>query len=79
MAGPNPPWRLSFRAALLGHLNIQTTRGCVAVFDEDIVRHHVAFLDQHACIRCPMLHINPRCFLRAKRDDTQRRAARPHC
>jgi hypothetical protein len=92
-------------AALLGHLNIQTTRGYVAVFDEDIVRHYVAFLDQrrelrpieeyrdatseewaefdehfdkrkvelgscgrpygtpcqheHACIRCPMLHVNP--------------------
>jgi integrase len=33
-------------AALLGHLNIQTTRGYVAVFDEDVVRHYVAFLDQ---------------------------------
>jgi site-specific recombinase XerD len=145
-------------AALLGHLNIQTTRGYVAVFDEDIVRHYVAFLDQrrelrpieeyreatseewaefdehfdkrkvelgacgrpygtpcqheHACIRCPMLHVNPKMlarldeletdlldrrthaeteswvgeiegidmtltFLRAKRDDTQRRSRRP--
>jgi site-specific recombinase XerD len=145
-------------AALLGHLNIQTTRGYVAVFDEDIVRHYVAFLDQrrelrpieeyreatneewaefdehfdkrkvelgacgrpygtpcqheHACIRCPMLHVNPKMlarldeletdlldrrtraeaenwageiegidmtltFLRAKRDDTQRRLRRP--
>ena len=27
-------------AALLGHLNIQTTRGYVAVFDEDVVRHY---------------------------------------
>uniref|UniRef100_UPI003F49A141 tyrosine-type recombinase/integrase n=1 Tax=Amycolatopsis sp. CA-096443 TaxID=3239919 RepID=UPI003F49A141 len=145
-------------AALLGHLNIQTTRGYVAVFDEDIVHHYVAFLDQrrelrpieeyreatseewaefdehfdkrkvelgscgrpygtpcqheHACIRCPMLHINPKMlarldeletdlldrrtraeaeswageiegidmtltFLRAKRNDTQRRLRRP--
>ncbi len=145
-------------AALLGHLNIQTTRGYVAVFDEDIVRHYVAFLDQrrelrpieeyreatteewaefdehfdkrkvelgacgrpygtpcqheHACIRCPMLHVSPKMlarldeletdlldrrtraeaenwageiegidmtltFLRAKRDDTQRRLRRP--
>ncbi|MEU7524172.1 hypothetical protein AB0A74_00380 [Saccharothrix sp. NPDC042600] len=28
-------------AALLGHLNIRTTRGYVAVFDKDIVRHYV--------------------------------------
>ncbi|MEU6934417.1 site-specific integrase [Streptomyces sp. NPDC046374] len=92
-------------AALLGHLNIQTTRGYVAVFDDDIVRHYQQFLDQrrqlrpqeeyrdptseewsefqehfdkrkvelgscgrpygtpcaheHACIRCPMLSVNP--------------------
>ena len=31
-------------AALLGHLNIQTTRGYVAVFDEDVVQHYAAFL-----------------------------------
>ncbi|WP_229783473.1 tyrosine-type recombinase/integrase [Pilimelia anulata] len=93
-------------AALLGHLNIQTTRGYVAVFDEDVVRHFQAHLQQrrhtrpddeyapvadtewaefeehfdkrkvelgscarpygtgcqheHACIRCPMLNINPK-------------------
>ncbi|MEH0975167.1 tyrosine-type recombinase/integrase [Micromonospora sp. CPCC 205546] len=93
-------------AALLGHLNIQTTRGYVAVFDEDVVRHYQAHLQQrrqtrpddeykpvtdqewaefeehfekrkvelgscsrpygtpcqheHACIRCPMLHVNPK-------------------
>jgi integrase len=93
-------------AALLGHLNLQTTRGYVAVFDEDIVRHYAAFLaerrqlrpaeeyreatgqewaefeehfdkrkvelgacgrpygtpcqHEHACIRCPMLHVNPK-------------------
>lgn len=145
-------------AALLGHLNIQTTRGYVAVFDEDIVRHYVAFLDhrrelrpteeyreatgeewaefdehfdkrkvelgscgrpygtpcqhEHACIRCPMLHVNPKMltrlgeletdlldrrtraqtegwageiegidmtltFLRAKREDTERKLRRP--
>ncbi|MGI5485057.1 tyrosine-type recombinase/integrase [Streptomyces lavendofoliae] len=32
-------------AALLGHLNIQTARGYVAVFDDDIVRHYQQFLD----------------------------------
>jgi hypothetical protein len=91
---------------LLGHLNIQTTRGYVAVFDDDVVRHYQEFLDrrraqrpegeyrtpsktewnefnehfdkrrvelgscgrpygtpcthEHACIRCPMLSINPK-------------------
>ncbi|WP_405942920.1 tyrosine-type recombinase/integrase [Streptomyces sp. NBC_00207] len=145
-------------AALLGHLSIQTTRGYVAVFDEDVIRHYQAHLHQrrqvrpseeyrdateqewtefeehfdrrkvelgscgrpygtpcqheHACIRCPMLHVNPKMlarlseleadlvhrrtqaeaegwigeiegidltltFLRAKRDETQRRAQRP--
>ena len=93
-------------AALLGHLNIQTTRGYVAVFDEDVIRHYQEHLEQrrqvrpegeyrdttpeewnefedhfdgrkvelgscgrpygspcqheHACVRCPMLHINPK-------------------
>jgi integrase len=92
-------------AALLGHTNLQTTRGYVAVFDDDVVRHYQHFLDQrrqrrpseeyrpatpeewtefeqhfdkrkvelggcarpygtpctheHACIRCPMLQVNP--------------------
>ncbi|MFD8087085.1 tyrosine-type recombinase/integrase [Kitasatospora sp. NPDC059722] len=145
-------------AALLGHINIQTTRGYVAVFDEDVIRHYQAHLHQrrqqrpndeyrhaseqewsdfeehfdrrkvelgscgrpygtpcqheHACIRCPMLHVNPKMlgrlneleadlvdrraqakaegwigeiegidltltFLRAKRDEAQRRARRP--
>ena len=145
-------------AALLGHLNIQTTRGYVAVFDEDVVRHYQDHIHQrrqarpageyrdttkhewdefeehfdhrkvelgacgrpygtpcqheHACVRCPMLHVNPKMlprlaeleadlldrrgraeaegwigeiegieltltFLRAKRDETQRRAQRP--
>ncbi|MGW9299511.1 tyrosine-type recombinase/integrase [Streptomyces cyaneofuscatus] len=145
-------------AALLGHLSVQTTRGYVAVFDEDVVRHYQAHLQQrrqirptheyrdattqewdefedhfdrrkvelgscgrpygtpcqheHACVRCPMLHVNPKMlprlaeleadlldrrdraeaegwigeiegidltltFLRAKRDEAQRRAQRP--
>ncbi|WP_309115999.1 site-specific integrase [Saccharothrix sp.] len=97
-------------AALLGHLNIQTTRGYVAVFNEDVVRHYVAFLadrrelrpveeyrdttreewgefeehfdkrkvelgscgrpygtpcqHEHACIRCPMLYVNPKMLTR---------------
>jgi site-specific recombinase XerC len=93
-------------AALLGHLNLQTTRGYVAVFNEDVVRHYQGFLDrrrqarptdeyrpvtepewlgfeehfdqrkvelggcarpystpcqhEHACLRCPMININPK-------------------
>ncbi|HMI22941.1 MAG TPA: site-specific integrase [Streptosporangiaceae bacterium] len=33
-------------AALLGHLNLETTRGYVAVFNEDVIRHYQAFLDR---------------------------------
>jgi hypothetical protein len=33
-------------AALLGHVNLQTTRGYVAVFNEDVVRHYQQFLDR---------------------------------
>ncbi|WP_424893243.1 tyrosine-type recombinase/integrase [Streptomyces sp. XH2] len=93
-------------AALLGHLNLQTTQGYVAVFAEDLVKHYQEFLDhrrslrpegeygdvtpkewaefeehfdkrkvelgncarpygspcqhEHACIRCPMLQVNPK-------------------
>jgi site-specific recombinase XerD len=93
-------------AALLGHLDLQTTRGYVAVFEEEVVAHYQQFLDrrraqrpqgeyrrpsaeewrgfqehfdkrkvelgscgrpygtpcqhEHACIRCPMLSINPK-------------------
>ncbi|MGW7296682.1 tyrosine-type recombinase/integrase [Streptomyces sp. NPDC054829] len=145
-------------ATLLGHLNIQTTRGYVAVFGEDVIRHYLAHLNErrqlrpddeyrdstsdewgefeehfdkrkvelgtcgrpygtpcqheHACIRCPMLQVSPKMIsrlddleadlinrraraksegwageiegldltlqlLRAKRDDTHRRAQRP--
>ncbi|MFE2746206.1 tyrosine-type recombinase/integrase [Streptomyces scopuliridis] len=31
-------------AALLGHLDIRTTRGYVAVFDEDVISHYQQFL-----------------------------------
>ncbi|MFD6314921.1 tyrosine-type recombinase/integrase [Streptomyces nigra] len=93
-------------AALLGHLDIRTTRGYVAVFDEDVISHYHQFLarrraarpteeyreptrdewedfqehfdkrrvelgscgrpygtlcaHEHACIRCPLLSINPK-------------------
>jgi hypothetical protein len=93
-------------AALLGHVNVQTTRGYVAVFAEDLTRHYQDFLarrrkmrpneeyrpateqemtefeehfdkrkvelgscgrpyqtpcqHEHACIRCPMLQVNPK-------------------
>ncbi len=33
-------------AALPGHMNLQTTRGYVAVFNEDLVRHYQAYLDR---------------------------------
>ena len=92
-------------AALLGHLNLETTRGYVAVFEEDVVRHYQTHLQrrrtlrptteyrsptseewqefeehfdlrklelgncgrpygtpcthEHACIRCPMLELDP--------------------
>jgi integrase len=92
-------------AALLGHASLQTTRGYVAVFDEDVVRHYQLHLvrrrqlrpaeeyrdptgaewhefeghfdkrkvelgacgrpygtpcaHEHACVRCPMLHVEP--------------------
>ncbi|WP_433862716.1 tyrosine-type recombinase/integrase [Streptomyces sp. L7] len=92
-------------AALLGHASLQTTRGYVAVFDEEVVRHYQLHLTrrrqlrpkgeyritpaeewdefeehfdkrkvelgtcgrpygtpcahEHACVRCPMLHVEP--------------------
>jgi hypothetical protein len=97
-------------AALLGHLNVQTTRGYVAVFAEDVVAHYQDFLERRraqppeseyrkpsteewadfqdhfdkrrvelgscgrpygtpcahefACVRCPMLSINPKMLSR---------------
>ncbi len=97
-------------AALLGHLDLETTRGYVAVFEEDTTRHYQAHLQrrravrpseeyrsvtaqewtdfeehfdkrkvelgscgrpyatpcshEHACIRCPMLHVDPRMITR---------------
>ncbi|MEU9547205.1 tyrosine-type recombinase/integrase [Streptomyces mirabilis] len=93
-------------AALLGHLDIRTTRGYVAVFNEDVISNYQQFLarrraerpteeyraptseewsdfqdhfdkrrielgscgrpygtpcaHEHACIRCPMLSVNPK-------------------
>ncbi|GAA3792318.1 hypothetical protein GCM10022206_35020 [Streptomyces chiangmaiensis] len=38
-------------AALLGHLNIQTTRGYVAVFDEDVIRHYQEYLQHRRQVR----------------------------
>ena len=40
-------------AALLGHLSVQTTRGYVAVFEEDVIRHYQAFLDRRRAQRPP--------------------------
>jgi hypothetical protein len=39
------------RIALLGHLNIQTTRGYVAAFDVEVIRHHQKFLDRRRALR----------------------------
>lgn len=38
-------------ATLLGHLNIQTTRGYVAVSDEDVIRHYLAHLNERRRLR----------------------------
>lgn len=38
-------------AALLGHLSVETTRGYVAVFDEDVVRHYMQFLNRRRTTR----------------------------
>lgn len=97
-------------AALLGHLNLETFRGYVTIFDEDVIRHYQAHLakrrtlraddeypqvtetewrefeehfdkrkvelggcarpygtpcaHEHACIRCPMLNVNPQMLAR---------------
>ncbi|WP_431970028.1 hypothetical protein [Nocardia sp. bgisy134] len=54
--GPSPAARGTapsprIGAALLGHLEIQTTRGYVAVFEEDVVRHYPEFLDRRRAQR----------------------------
>ena len=36
---------------MLGHASLQTTRGYVAVFNEDLVRHYQAFLDRRRQLR----------------------------
>ncbi len=110
-------------AALLGHLDLGTTRGYVAVFEEDLVRHYQAHLarrrklrpdheyrpatesewrefeehfdkrkvelgncgrpygtpclHEHACVRCPVLQIDPKMLPRLdelEEDLTARRA-----
>lgn len=38
-------------AALLGHASLQTTRGYVAVFNDDLVRHYQAFLGRRRQLR----------------------------
>lgn len=96
---------IQFGAALLGHLDVQTTHGYVTVFQEDMIRHYQTHLagrraarpareyraatptewdefeahfdkrkvefgqcgrpyatpceHEHACIRCPMLRVDP--------------------
>jgi hypothetical protein len=99
-------------AKLLGHLDLQTTQGYVAVFEEDMIQHYQEFLarrrelrpadeyvevtapdwsdfeehfdkrkvelgscarpygtpcqHEHACVRCPMLHVDPRMLPRLR-------------
>lgn len=109
-------------AALLGHLNLETTRGYVAVFEEDVVRHYQSHLarrraarpaeeyrsvtdvewaefqehfdkrklelsncgrpyatpcsHEHACIRCPMLRVDPKMLGRLEEIETDLLARR---
>jgi site-specific recombinase XerC len=109
-------------AALLGHLNLEVTRGYVAVFEEDVIRHYQAHLarrramrpveeyrpltdaewgefeehfdkrklelgscgrpygtpcqHEHACIRCPMLRVDPRMLGRLEEIETDLLARR---
>ena len=48
-------------AALLGHASLQTTRGYVAVFDEDVVRHYQLHLTRRRprqqCVR--LVRVSP--------------------
>ena len=109
-------------AALLGHLSLETTRGYVAVFDDEVVRHYQSFLHrrraqrpaedykpvtnherrefeqhfdrrkvelgncarpygtscphEHACLRCPVLHIDPDMLPRLNEIETDLHARR---
>jgi integrase len=109
-------------AALLGHLNVETTRGYVAVFNEDVVCHYQTHLarrrqmrpqeeyrpvteeewrefeehfdkrklelgscgrpyatpctHEHACIRCPMLRVDPKMLDRLTEIETDLHARR---
>jgi site-specific recombinase XerD len=114
-------------AKLLGHLDLQTTQGYVAVFEEDLVRHYQDFLarrraqrpadeyptptevewsefeehfdrrkvelgscgrpygtpcqHEHACVRCPVLHVDPKMLPRLvelERDLRDRRRRAEH-
>ena len=38
-------------AAVLGHLSLETTRGYVAVFNEDLIRHYQGFLGRRRQLR----------------------------
>jgi site-specific recombinase XerD len=46
-------------AKLLGHLDLQTTQGYVAVFDEDLVRHYQDFLARRRAQRPPDGYTTP--------------------
>lgn len=50
--GNFPAYRpIHIGAALLGHASLQTTRGYVAVFDEDVVRHYQLHLTRRRQLR----------------------------
>lgn len=111
-------------AALLGHVNLQTFQGYVAVFQEDVIRHYQVHLanrrasrptgeyrdpteeewvefeqhfdkrkvelgqcgrpygtpceHEHACIRCPMLRVDPKMIDRLDEIHTDLVARRAH-
>jgi hypothetical protein len=49
MVGSGLP--LHIAAALLGHLDLDTTRGYAAVFPEDVIRHHQQFIARRRLLR----------------------------
>ncbi|RSN02944.1 integrase [Nonomuraea sp. WAC 01424] len=69
-------------AKILGHDHLGTAQHYLAVFQEDLIRAYQDFLRARACIRCPMLQVNPRerprlmeivDSLRARIDEAQNR------
>ena len=51
--GPPPASGLPLHiaAALLGHIDLDTTRGYTAVFPADVIRHHQEFIARRRALR----------------------------